>query len=190
MDAPRKHWRSRARRNRCGTGSAEVRRLASGACWKGTRLLRRERSSARTRRNDTGSRDAAWSWRRRWHWHAGEPKPERKLSRRALRQRPTVRKLIGSTHVSLGGEIGSPHKWAFPYLNEEHKAYALKLLLSADALLLGRRTYEGLSSAYMQMAGQGTGVPSEFVERMNSIPKFVASRTLHETVWNATVIEG
>ena len=101
-----------------------------------------------------------------------------------------MRKLIGSTHVSLGGEIGSPQKWAFPYLNEEHHAYAAKLLFSADALLLGRRTYEGLSTAYMGMADHGTGTPSEFVERMNSIPKFVASRTLRETVWNATVIEG
>jgi len=101
-----------------------------------------------------------------------------------------MRKLIESVHVSLGGEIGSPQEWALPYLNEEHHAYATKLLFGADALLLGRRTYEGLAAAYTTMASDGTGIPSEFIDRMNSIPKFVASATLRETTWNATVIEG
>jgi dihydrofolate reductase len=100
------------------------------------------------------------------------------------------RRLIESTHVSLGGEIGSPEKWAFPYLDDEHNRYATKLLFGADALLLGRRTYQGLSAAYTSMARGAAGVPTEFVERMNSIPKYVASRTLRETTWNATVIEG
>jgi dihydrofolate reductase len=100
-----------------------------------------------------------------------------------------MRRLIESTHVSLGGEIGSP-EWAFPYLNEEHKEYAKRLLFSADALLLGRVTYEGLSAAYPAMTGGESGVLDDFVERMNSIPKFVASTTLRETTWNATVIDG
>jgi dihydrofolate reductase len=95
-----------------------------------------------------------------------------------------VRRLIEATHVSLGGEIGSPQDWAFPYLDEEHAAYANDLLNAADALLLGRRTYEGLSAAYMGME------PNPFVDRMNSIPKFVASRTLTRATWNSTVIEG
>jgi dihydrofolate reductase len=94
-----------------------------------------------------------------------------------------MRKLIESTHVALGGEIGSP-RWASPYLDDEHMRYATGLLAAADALLLGRRTYEGLSVAYTAMA------PTPFVERMNSIPKYVASRTLTEATWNATVIPG
>ena len=100
-----------------------------------------------------------------------------------------MRKLIESTHVSLGGEIGSP-QWAFPYLNEEHRDYAEQLLFAADALLLGRLTYEGLSAAYPAMTGDDSGVPNDFIERMNSIPKYVASTTLDETTWNATVIDG
>jgi dihydrofolate reductase len=95
-----------------------------------------------------------------------------------------MRKLIESTHVALGGEIGSPQDWALPYLDDEHGRYATDLLAGADALLLGRRTYEGLSAAYPAMAS------SPFVDRMNSIPKFVASRTLSETTWNARVIPG
>ena len=73
-----------------------------------------------------------------------------------------MRKLIESTHVSLGGEIGSPQDWAFPYLDDEHARYATALLAEADALLLGRRTYEGLSAGY-------TAMPSNpLVDRMNS----------------------
>ena len=95
-----------------------------------------------------------------------------------------MKKLIESTHVALGGEIGSPQDWAFPYLDDEHMRYATELLAGADALLLGRRTYEGLSAGDMAMAS------NPFVDRMNSIPKFVASRTLTEPTWNATVIPG
>lgn len=94
-----------------------------------------------------------------------------------------MRKLIESTHVALGGQI-DPLDWAFPYLDDEHMAYATGLLTDADALLLGRRTYEGLSAAYTAMAS------SPFVDRMNSIPKFVASTTLTEATWNAIVIPG
>ncbi|MGA8371514.1 MAG: hypothetical protein WB765_15405, partial [Acidimicrobiales bacterium] len=85
-----------------------------------------------------------------------------------------MRKLIESTHVSLGGEIGSPQEWAFPYLDDEHSDYAKRLLFAADALLLGRLTYEGLSEAYPAMTGGDSGVPNDFIERMNSIPKYVA----------------
>ena len=95
-----------------------------------------------------------------------------------------MRKLIESTHVALGGEIGSPQNWAFPYLDDEHMRYATDLLAGADALLLGRRTYEGLSAGYTAMAS------TPFVNRMNAILKYVASRTLKETTWNATVIPG
>ena len=94
-----------------------------------------------------------------------------------------MRKLIESTHVALGGEI-DPLDWAFPYLDDEHMRYASELLEGADALLLGRRTYEGLSAAYPAMA------PDPFVDRMNSIPKFVATKTLTEATWNATIIPG
>ena len=98
-------------------------------------------------------------------------------------------KLVEATHVSLGGEIGSP-RWARPYLDDEHARYAGRLLNAADALLLGRLTYEGLSVAYTGMAGEASpGAPIEFIERMNRIPKFVASTTLGETTWNATVID-
>jgi dihydrofolate reductase len=93
------------------------------------------------------------------------------------------RKLIESTHVALGGQI-DPLGWAFPYLDDDHTSYATELLDEADALLLGRRTYEGLSAGYTAMDS------SPFVDRMNSIPKYVASTTLTEATWNTTIIPG
>ncbi|MDQ6791457.1 MAG: aminotransferase class I/II-fold pyridoxal phosphate-dependent enzyme [Candidatus Dormibacteraeota bacterium] len=54
-------------------------------------------------------------------------------------------KLVEATHVTFGSEIGSPDAWAHPCLDDEHMRYASELLNAADALLLGRLTYEGLS---------------------------------------------
>jgi len=93
-----------------------------------------------------------------------------------------MRKLIEITQVGLGGTI-DPLDWAIPYLDEDHVTYATKMLLEADAVLLGRRTYEGLSAAYSNMP------PDPFVNRMNSIPKYVASGSLRDAKWNATVID-
>jgi len=104
-----------------------------------------------------------------------------------------MRKLIESTFVTLGGDIGAPQDWGSGYLlGPEPGEYSRELLFGADALLLGRRTYEGLSAAYLAMAeteaqsGQG----SDFVATMNAIPKYVASTTLTELGWNATLLSG
>jgi dihydrofolate reductase len=94
-----------------------------------------------------------------------------------------MRKLVESTFVTLDGVIGSPEKWGPPYWDDEHTGYAHKLLFSSDALLLGRKTYEGFVQAWPERGG-------EFAGRMNSLPKHVASRTLTDTTWNATLIEG
>ncbi len=90
---------------------------------------------------------------------------------------------IEVNHVSLGGEVGSVD-WAMPYLDDDHARYASRTLNEADALVLGRKTYEGLSSAYLAMP------PNEFVDRMNSIPKYVATSTLRTLGWNAVPIDG
>ena len=95
-----------------------------------------------------------------------------------------MRKLVGSTFITLDGVISDPQVWGPPYWDEEHFGYARKLLEPADALLLGRRTYEGFAPAWSSRAGD------PFADRINALPKHVASRTLTETSWNATVIPG
>ncbi len=97
-----------------------------------------------------------------------------------------MRKLIESTFVTLDGVIDEPHKWGSPYWDEEHGGYAAKLFTDTDALLLGRVTYEAFAESWpaMEAAGDETAVA------MNALPKYVASRTLKETTWNASLIEG
>src|ERR1039457_3195513 len=88
------------------------------------------------------------------------PSVPRRVTRRAAATTTIgvpMRKLVEATHVSLGGEIGSPHVWGMNYLDKEHFSYANKLLFAADDLLLGRRTYEGLSVAYPAMTGPCSG---------------------------------
>jgi dihydrofolate reductase len=74
--------------------------------------------------------------------------------------------------------------------DEDHAKYSHKLLFAADALLLGRKTYEVFAEAYPNMVNSATGVPKDFVDRMNAIPKYIASTTLAQTKWNASVIKG
>ena len=94
-------------------------------------------------------------------------------------------KLVESTFVSLDGVIESPQNWSPPYWDDEHAAYARKMLWDADALLLGRKTYEGFAQAWpTRPAGD------EYTDRINAMPKHVASNTLTETTWNASVLDG
>ena len=105
-----------------------------------------------------------------------------------------MRKLIEITFQSLDGVVDAPDivQEARPYFlsNPEHDNYAREKLFAADALLLGRKTYEAFAESYPRMAASSQGVPSDFVDYMNSIPKYVASTTLRSATWNATIIKG
>lgn len=104
-----------------------------------------------------------------------------------------MRKLIEITFMSLDGVIDAPDiiEEARPYFgSREEQDYQKARLLAADALLLGRKTYEKFSQAYPSMEKAGQGAPMDLVRRMNSIPKYVASSTLREASWNAAVIRG
>ena len=50
--------------------------------------------------------------------------------------------------------------------------------------MLGRATYEGFAQAWPSRSGD------PFTDKINAMPKYVASRTLTETTWNATILEG
>lgn len=104
-----------------------------------------------------------------------------------------MRKIIESTFVSLDGVIddtrpstasrAEPQHWSSQYWDEEYGRYAQQLTDSADAMLLGRVTYEGFAQAWSAQEGP-------MADRMNSMPKYVASRILTETTWNARLIQG
>jgi len=92
-----------------------------------------------------------------------------------------VRKIIESTLVSADGVIGDPPRWAMEYRDAEVTDEALERLASADAMLMGRGTYELFSAVWPGQSG-------EFADRMNSIRKYVFSTTLDEAAWNNSVI--
>ncbi len=102
-----------------------------------------------------------------------------------------MRKLIVSEFVTLdgvmeapGGEPTHPHSgWVFDYLAPEQEKYKLDEVMEAESLLLGRVTYEGFSAAWPSVEG-------DFGDKMNAMPKHVASTTLGDPTWNATVLEG
>lgn len=98
-----------------------------------------------------------------------------------------MRKVVVSEFVSLDGVMEEPG-WTFQFESEDRNQYKFDELAAADALLLGRVTYEGFAAAWPQMEEQ-TG---EYGAWMNGYPKYVASRTLQEPLeWNnSTLIEG
>jgi dihydrofolate reductase len=104
-----------------------------------------------------------------------------------------LRQLIAAEYLSVDGRMEDPgpagdfeHRgWTMPYWNDELATYQSDLLFASDALLLGRVTYEEFAAAWPSRSGDS------FTDRMNSLPKFVASRTSHEPLaWNATLLKG
>ena len=97
-----------------------------------------------------------------------------------------MRKLIVSTQASMDSVIENPQNWVFDYVNDEFFKYASDQLSAAEALIMGRVTYEGFAEAWSARAGADA-----FADRMNSLPKYVASRTLKGPLtWNANLIQG
>jgi dihydrofolate reductase len=77
--------------------------------------------------------------------------------------------------------------WMVPHIDRTFVAIAAGWLDRAGALLLGRRTYEAFALAWPQ----NTDPDDPLAERMNSLPKYVASHTISETPWTpATVLDG
>ncbi len=76
--------------------------------------------------------------------------------------------------------------WMVPHMDQTFIARAAAWLERADALLLGRRTYEAFAAAWPQI----TDPEDPFAERMNALPKYVASHTLTETPWRPASILG
>ena len=94
-----------------------------------------------------------------------------------------MRKIIASEYVSLDGVMEEP-AWTAPYWNDEIAMFKFDELFASDALLLGRVTYQGFAKAWPSMTDE-----QGFADRMNSLPKYVASTTLDKAEWNASLIK-
>jgi dihydrofolate reductase len=87
-----------------------------------------------------------------------------------------------------GGAEGTPGGgWAFRFeRGPDGDRFKLDELMTADALLLGRKTYEAFASAWPSITDE-----QGFADKMNSMRKYVVSSTLRSPEWqNSTVLSG
>ena len=96
-----------------------------------------------------------------------------------------MRKLIMWNLVTLDGYFEGEKPWDLPWVDrvwgEELEQFSLAQLQSADLLLFGRHTYEGMAQYWQTAEGEIAGY-------MNSLPKFVASQTLMSVEWENTTL--
>jgi dihydrofolate reductase len=102
-----------------------------------------------------------------------------------------MRSVVSSTYVTLDGvfeELEEP-AWSAPYWSDEAQGFARDVLWASDALLLGRKTYDGFAAAWP--TDEWIEREGEFAERMNSYPKYVASTSLKAPLeWNNSHLLG
>ena len=96
-------------------------------------------------------------------------------------------RIVVTEFISLDGVVEAPGGEDFKYANwsfefdrgDEGEQFKVDQALGADALLLGRRTYEGFAAAWPQYEGT-------LAEKYNGMPKYVVSSTLTDPTWNNT----
>ena len=96
-----------------------------------------------------------------------------------------MRRIINSTYISLDGVVEEPHLWPDIERPADERGWQMQtdLLLACDAVLMGRRTYEGFAPAWQARSGD------PYSDRINTMPKYVVSTTLTDPDWaNTTVI--
>jgi dihydrofolate reductase len=103
-------------------------------------------------------------------------------------------RIVAAEYVTADGVMQDPGGvgeierggWSNPYWDDQLAKFQTELLFASDALLLGRVTYEGFAASWPDLEHE----VGEFANKMNAMPKYVASRTMQDTEWNATLIEG
>ena len=99
-----------------------------------------------------------------------------------------MRKIVAGLLMSLDGVVEGTDRWGWPrYMNEEMTRGIVAGVAQADAVLLGRRTYEQFLKIW---PSQGSSVP--MADFLNNSPKYVVSSTLRDPLeWsNSRVIMG
>jgi len=94
--------------------------------------------------------------------------------------------LVNSTYITLDGVIEHPETWPeMGGFGAEGNRIQSDLVLSCSAVLMGRRTYQSFAAVWPTMSG------NPLADKMNAMPKYVASRTLTDPAWtNTHVIDG
>jgi dihydrofolate reductase len=102
-----------------------------------------------------------------------------------------VGELVVTQFISLDGVIEDPGGsedfeyggWSFEFdRGDDGDKFKLDEVMGADALLLGRKTFDGFADAWPSREG-------EFADKFNNMPKYVVSTSMDEPEWsNSTVI--
>jgi dihydrofolate reductase len=91
-------------------------------------------------------------------------------------------KITATAFITLDNVVEDPHLWSGEFQSEDTGEYNTAVLRDADAMLLGRATYEGFAAAWPSRSGD------YFSDRFNSMPKYVVTNTLETADWNNTTI--
>ncbi|PYC75029.1 pyrimidine reductase [Micromonospora arborensis] len=92
-------------------------------------------------------------------------------------------RIVLSIFTSADGVVGDPQRFTFQFVSEDSMRTGLAQLRAADALLLGRVTYEGFAASWPTMTDE-----AGFADKMNTMPKYVVSTTLDRGEWNNTTV--
>ena len=90
-----------------------------------------------------------------------------------------MRKITAGLHITLDGVVETPEKWTSAYFTNEMLDMMSAGIAQADAVLLGRRTYEIFARYW---PGKGSNGP--MAEFLNRSPKHVVSATLDKLDWS------
>jgi dihydrofolate reductase len=105
-----------------------------------------------------------------------------------------MRRIVVTEFITLDGVIEDPGGaegfrhggWSFKFSDPDGMKYKLDETMDHDAMLLGRVTYEGFAQAW-----PGRTDDVGFADKMNSMPKYVVSKTLTQADWNnSTILSG
>ena len=91
-------------------------------------------------------------------------------------------KLTATCFITLDSVVEAPHLWSGDFQSEDTGELNSAVLQEADAMVLGRDTYEGFAGAWPQRSGD------PFADKFNSMPKYVVSTTLETADWSNTTI--
>jgi len=91
-------------------------------------------------------------------------------------------KLTTTCFITLDNVVQDPHLWSGDYQSEDTGVLNDSVLREADAMVLGKTTYEGFAAAWPSRSGD------PFSDKFNSMPKYVVSTTLETAGWNNSTI--
>ena len=99
-----------------------------------------------------------------------------------------MRKIVTGLFVSLDGVYGAPDRWHFPWFDDEMGAAVQAQIDAADAMLLGRVTWQEFAAYWPRESG----AEAEIGGHINTTPKFVVSNTLEgvDDWQNSTLVKG